>query len=139
MGVTSDPDPREEEQGTFWVELGWRGRKGGMRAGAYGRGMVGEIASQKGSRPPTSYCSKNTPILGLGQHSGPPAGHMRLYAARSGSRALNSAFVASRADRGSWVGAGCAPGLAAGRQQADHGPGIGAGKRLALKTRNCSL
>lgn len=67
-------------------------------------GIVGETSSRRAVDPQLLVdpflLLQNTPTLGLGQHSGPPAGHKRLYATRSGSYALNSAFVAARADRG---------------------------------------
>lgn len=105
--------------------------------------LIGETASQKGSRPPTFGWSLliapiTHPPWAWGSNPDPPL-DTSVFMHRSGSRVLNSAFVASRADCGSWGGGACALGLAAGRQQADHGPGIGAGKRLALKPRNCRL
>lgn len=74
----------------------------------------------------------------LGPPPGPPAGHKRFYAARSGSPELNSSFVAAQAGH---EAGGDTRGLAAGRQQAGSrrmaGRELGPARALAPETRNC--
>lgn len=70
--------------------------------------LIGEIASQKGSRPPTFgwfllIAPITHPSWAWGSNPDPPL-DTRVFMHRSGSPVLNSAFVASRADCGSWGG-----------------------------------
>lgn len=104
--------------------------------------LIGELASLKGSRPRLLVGL----FLLLQEHTHPGSG-AALRTPRWTQASLCTGLGAWCSIAPLWPpeptveggGGACALGLAAGRQQADHGPGIGAGKRLALKPRNCRL
>lgn len=114
-GSKVSPDPQGEEDRASGVELGKMGLEPPDRVGWV------RLLARWAADPELLVslgCSKDTPILGLGRPPSPPAGHKRLYAARSGSPELNSAFVAALAG---CVAGGGAWGPAAGKQQAGSG------------------